>query len=112
MKLLLDENLSRRLLPFLQHAYPGSSQVVLEGLASASDREVWAYARDHGFVIVTRDADFEEFSLVWGPPPQVVWLKTPNPSRASTLKALLDSHDAVLEALNVRQQACLEIYPG
>lgn len=29
MKLLLDENLSRRLVPFLQHDYPGSNQVVL-----------------------------------------------------------------------------------
>ena len=37
MKLLLDENLSRRLVPFLQHAYPGTSQVVLLGLESASD---------------------------------------------------------------------------
>lgn len=32
MKLLLDENLSRRLVPFLQHDFPGSSQVVLSGL--------------------------------------------------------------------------------
>ena len=29
MKLLLDENLSRRLVPFLQECYPGSSQVAL-----------------------------------------------------------------------------------
>jgi predicted nuclease of predicted toxin-antitoxin system len=37
MKLLLDENLSRRLVPFLQHDYPGSNQVVLLGMESASD---------------------------------------------------------------------------
>lgn len=37
MKLLLDENLSRRLVPFLQHDYPDSSQVVLLGMESASD---------------------------------------------------------------------------
>ena len=35
MKLLLDENLSRRLVPFLQQDYPGSSQVLLLGLALA-----------------------------------------------------------------------------
>lgn len=33
MKLLLDENLSRRLVPFLQHDSPDSSQVVLLGMA-------------------------------------------------------------------------------
>ena len=64
MKLLQDENLSRKLIPFLQHDYPGSSQVVLMGLESASDSVVWQTAKDHDFVIVTRDADFEELSLV------------------------------------------------
>ena len=29
MKLLLDENLSRRIVPFLQHEFPGTSQVTL-----------------------------------------------------------------------------------
>jgi predicted nuclease of predicted toxin-antitoxin system len=40
MKLLLDENLSRRLVPFLQNAYPDSSQVVLLGLESATDLSI------------------------------------------------------------------------
>lgn len=70
MKLLLDENLSRRLVPFLQHDYPGSSQVVLLGMQSASDKEVWEKARNDGYVIVTRDADFQELSLVWGQLPR------------------------------------------
>jgi hypothetical protein len=38
MKLLLDENLSRRLVPFLQSDFPGSSHVALLGLEQASDR--------------------------------------------------------------------------
>jgi predicted nuclease of predicted toxin-antitoxin system len=46
MKLLLDENLSRRLVPFLQHDYPGSTQVVLMGLESESDSVVWQTAKD------------------------------------------------------------------
>lgn len=69
MKLLLDENLSRRLVPFLQHDFPDTGQVVLLGMESATDKEVWQRARDDGFVIVTRDADFQELSLVWGQPP-------------------------------------------
>ncbi len=40
MKLLLDENLSRRIVPFLQAAFPDSSQVVLLGLEGASDSDV------------------------------------------------------------------------
>ena len=75
MKLLLDENLSRRLVPFLQHDYPGSNQVVLLGMESATDKEVWHRARDDDFVILTRDADFQELSLVWGQPPKVIRLE-------------------------------------
>jgi len=86
MKLLLDENLSRRLVPFLQHAYPETSQVVLLGMESATDKEVWQRARDEGFVIVPRDADFQELSLVWGQPPQVIRLKTPKQTRAPPLE--------------------------
>jgi predicted nuclease of predicted toxin-antitoxin system len=64
MKLLLDENLSRRLVPFLLTAYPESTQVVLVGLEAASDVQIWEYAKAHDFVIVTQDADFEELSLI------------------------------------------------
>ena len=84
MKLLLDENLSRRLVPFLQQEFPGSSQVTLLGLESASDQDIWLRAKNDGFVVVTRDADFQELSLVWGAPPQVIRLRTPNINRTAS----------------------------
>jgi predicted nuclease of predicted toxin-antitoxin system len=65
MKLLLDENLSRRLVPFLQHDYPGSNQVVLLGMQSATDQEVWQKAKDDDYVIVTRDAVVDDNYLGW-----------------------------------------------
>lgn len=40
MKLLLDENISRRMLPILASAFPGSTHVVLEGLQQAGDADV------------------------------------------------------------------------
>ena len=112
MKLLLDENLSRRLVPFLQHDYPGSSQVVLLGMQSASDEEVWQKAREDGYVIVTRDADFQELSLVWGQPPKVILLKTLNQSRAATLKVLIENQNGITEALVCNDLASVEIVPA
>ena len=111
MKLLLDENLSRRLVPFLQHDYPDSSQVVLLGMESASDKDVWQRARDEAYVIVTRDADFQELSLVWGPPPKVIRLKTLNQSRAATLKTLLENKVLIEDALITQDLASIEIVP-
>jgi len=112
MKLLLDENLSRRLVPFLQHDYPDSSQVVLLGMESATDKEVWQKAKDDGYVIVTRDADFQELSLVWGQPPKVIRLKTLNQSRAATLKVLLENREVIIESLTERDLASVEIIPA
>jgi predicted nuclease of predicted toxin-antitoxin system len=99
MKLLLDENLSRRLVPFLVHDYPGTSQVSLLGMEQASDMTLWQYAKQKGYVIVTRDADFQEIALVHGHPPSIIWLKTDNPSKAVTLKLLLDYREHMIQAL-------------
>jgi len=109
MKLLLDENLSRRIVPFLQAAFPGSSQIALLGLESASDLEIWQYAQAHGFVIVSRDSDFHERSLVAGHPPQVVWLKIPNRSKTVVLNILLEHHTEIEQALLQENRACVEI---
>lgn len=109
MKLLLDENLSRRLVPFLQHDYPGSNQVILLGMESATDKEVWQKAKDDDYVIVTRDADFQELSLVWGQPPKVIRLKTLNQTRAATLKLLLESRDVITASLLEQDLASIEI---
>ncbi|TSA14986.1 MAG: hypothetical protein D4R79_02100 [Comamonadaceae bacterium] len=111
MKLLLDENLSRRLVPFLQHDYPDSSQVVLLGMESATDKDVWQRARDEAYVIVTRDADFQELSLVWGQPPKVIRLKTLNQSRSATLKILLENRTLIEDALITLDMASIEIVP-
>ena len=64
MKLLLDENLSRRIIPTLQVAFPESSQVALLDLNSSTDLEIWKYAKKENYAIVTQDADFHELSLL------------------------------------------------
>lgn len=109
MKLLLDENLSRRLVPFLQEAFPGSAQVALLGLERASDKEVWEYAKANGFVIVTNDADFEELSVLYGAPPHVLWLKGNNASKSGVLTLLTTHVAAIREAIETEGRACVEI---
>jgi len=59
MKLLLDENLSRRIIPALQAAYPDSSQVALLNLNETNDIDIWEYAKKKGYAIVTQDADLD-----------------------------------------------------
>ena len=110
MKLLLDENLPRRIVSLLQSDYPGSSQIALLRLETATDREIWDYAKANDFVIVTRDSDFHELGTLYGAPPKLIWLKTGNQSRASTLRTLLEYKTEIHSVLNQGEKKCIEIY--
>lgn len=108
MKLLLDENLSRRLVPFLQPVYPGSTQVALIGLEQASDRDIWQYARDNDYVIVTKDSDYYDLSLLLGAPPPVIWMQTGNTDKAAVLGLLLDNAQVIQDGVACGL-ACVEL---
>ena len=56
MRLLVDQNLSPRLVAALATLYPDSTHVRDVGLATADDDVVWRYAADQGFTIVSKDA--------------------------------------------------------
>jgi predicted nuclease of predicted toxin-antitoxin system len=110
VKLLLDENLSHRLVPGLQAGYPGSSQVTLVGLSGFDDRAVWGYARAHDFVIVTKDDDFLDLSALYGPPPVVIRLVLGNCSNAQVLSALCGAGQAsIIEAAGQGQIGVIEL---
>jgi predicted nuclease of predicted toxin-antitoxin system len=108
VKLLLDENLSRRLVPLLQDLFLGTSQVTLLGLEHATDRQIWEFARENDFVIVTSDADFEELSVLLGSPPHVIWLKGANATKAVILRLLTTQETFVRQCVS-EGHACIEI---
>lgn len=98
MKLLLDQNLSPRLIQQLADLYPGSVHVSAVGLDHASDKDVWQYAQQNQLTIVSKDADFNELSLVWGTPPKVIWIRRGNCS-TRMIEALLRNHYDTIQAL-------------
>ena len=109
MKLLFDENLSFKLCKRLVDLFPDSNQVRLVGLAKASDPEVWHYAGENGFALVSLDADFAERAILRGPPPKVIWLRCGNqPTEA--IEKLLRDHVQAIAAFEQDTTACLEIY--
>ena len=110
MKLLLDQNLSYRLLAGLESTFPGSSQIHRLGMEHVDDTVIWQFARENGFAIVTKDSDFYERSLVHGYPPQVIWLKCGNVSTRESREILLRSAEAISLFLREGKAACLEIY--
>jgi len=89
MKLLLDENLSHRLVALLQDAYPGTQHVAHVGLQGATDAVIW------GFALVSKDDDFRQLSLLRGAPPKVVVLAIGNGGNAQALALLTDNRARV-----------------
>lgn len=91
MKLLFDHNLSPRLVDRLADIYPKSQHLFLIGLDQADDRIVWEYARQGEFTLVTKDADFNELSIIQGFPPKVIWVRRGNCS-TSQIEEILRVH--------------------
>lgn len=84
MKLLFDENLSPKLPSRLSDFFPGSLHVRDVGMKATIDPIVWDYAKDNNLMIVSKDSDIHDLSLVFGSPPKVIWLRLGN---CSTLQA-------------------------
>ena len=88
MRFLFDQNLSPRLVHLLADIYPECSHVHDLGMDTTNDTEIWFYAAEHGYTIVSKDADFHQRSLVLGAPPKVIWIRLGNCSVADTASLL------------------------
>ena len=110
MKLLRDQNLSHRLVRALSDDYPDSSHVAYLSMGTAVDIDIWTYAQEHGYAVVTQDADFHEYSLLHGGPPLVIWLKCGNQRKQVILDKLRHAKTSIEQAVMDSEIWCLEIY--
>ena len=110
MKLLLDQNLSRKLINRLADIFPDLSHVQFHALAEADDREIWEFARISGFCIITQDADFPELSQLKGSPPKVIWLWCGNMPTSHVEIILRSSSKTIQKFMNSDSLDCLELY--
>lgn len=73
--LLLDENLSPTLVKSLVQDFPGIAHVTQFNRQGMPDIEIWRFAAEQEYCIVSADSDFNQLAFVNGAPPQVVWLR-------------------------------------
>lgn len=98
MKLLFDQNLSPRLVKLLANIFPESNHVFPLSLDEAEDTEVWQYAKENNFTLVTKDADFGDLSILRGFPPKVIWIRRGN-CKTSDIENILRNNSDVIEQL-------------
>ncbi|PHS33799.1 MAG: hypothetical protein COA92_04700 [Sulfurovum sp.] len=108
-KLLFDNNISHRVLPHISKEFVDSTHVMLKNLDYASDLEVWSFAKENDYTIVTKDSDFNDLAILKGTPPKVIWIKLGNCSVPDIVKILKDNGQTIKVFLNEEDSAILEI---
>ena len=82
----------------------------LLALEKADDRDIWEYARQRDFTLVSKDSDYHERSALLGHPPKVIWLRCGN-RPTEYVERLIRSKLEIIRAFEADQAAgCLEIY--
>jgi predicted nuclease of predicted toxin-antitoxin system len=97
VKLLLDENLSDRIIHTIVDLYPNSEHVKTLGLINTDDVVIWEYAKTNGFVIVSKDSDFHQRSLLYGHPPKFIYLRVGNCPTSQITQILRDNADTIIQ---------------
>lgn len=110
MKLLFDQNLSRKLVVRLADIFPASTHVQFLGMIEANDNEIWEWAKAQNFCIITQDADFAEKSRLYGSPPKVIWLRCGNATTPQVESILRSAVEAIQELSSNSNLDCLELH--
>jgi len=101
MKILLDANISWKLVSKLTPVFGECAHVDFIGLDTPpQDIDIWNYAQDNGFIIITKDNDFVELMDLYGFPPKVVLLKTGNNSSKALTELLINIREKIIELEN------------
>jgi predicted nuclease of predicted toxin-antitoxin system len=109
MKLLFDANLSWRLAAALAGSFGECVHVNKTELPKpATDTEIWNYAAQNDYIIVTQDTDFLNFLETSGWPPKLVLLRVGNMGRDEAAALLLRAKPQI-EDLNKNDYGLLEI---
>lgn len=107
MKLLLDENLSGRIISQIADLYPDSAHVKTLALIQSEDVLIWEYAKANHFVIVSKDSDFHQRSLLYGYPPKFIYLRVGNCPTSKIVQILRDNYTTISQFWNAEQESIL-----
>jgi predicted nuclease of predicted toxin-antitoxin system len=112
MNLLFDENLSWKLAKRLNTYFPGCVHIsdIHTKLKPFKDRDIWEYATQNNFAIVTYDEDFYDLQMLLGFPPKIIWLRTGNLTNNEVITKLASLKDKIQHFLDNNEEGILEIY--
>lgn len=111
MKILIDQNISFRLIGKIIHLYPKISHVKYCDLVNAIDFDIFLYAKENEFkAILTLDEDFDNILLEHNSPPKIIWLRVGNCSTMEIAEIIIRNSLEIDEFINDDNYDCLEIF--
>jgi predicted nuclease of predicted toxin-antitoxin system len=112
VRLLFDQNISFRIISKIETTFPDAKQVRKLGIENYSDLEIWKFAKENKFTIVTFDADFFDLSNLRGHPPKIIWLRFGN-TKTNFIAEIINSKNLIIKdfikSTEYSEIACLEI---
>lgn len=75
----------------------------------ATDAEIWDYATDQGFAVVSKDGDFRQVSFLRGAPPKFIWIRRGNCATADIAAMLRSSKAEILRFGADSESALMEL---
>jgi predicted nuclease of predicted toxin-antitoxin system len=112
VKLLFDQNISFRIISKIKLNFPDSKQVRQLGIENYSDVEIWKFAKQNEYTIVTFDGDFYDLSNFKGFPPKIIWLRFGN-TKTDFIANIINSRHSIIKdfisSVAYSEIACLEI---
>ncbi|HET8865753.1 MAG TPA: DUF5615 family PIN-like protein [Gracilimonas sp.] len=107
MKILIDNNLSYKLIDHLKSAEIQSFHIKNVLSVFSLDQEIWDYAKDHKCMIMTKDNDFDELSQLFGCPPKVVHLLCGNKSTSYIADFIMSNKSSLIDFYESNNENCL-----
>jgi predicted nuclease of predicted toxin-antitoxin system len=114
---LVDANLPPRLCDWLRQRGHSASHLIERNALRTPDKTIWQWAAAQQQVLLTKDTDFYERSLLYGKPPQVLLVSVGNCSNDDLFGILATSWLRVEAELSAGSQLVvlyrdrLEVHP-
>ncbi|HRJ54119.1 MAG TPA: DUF5615 family PIN-like protein [Candidatus Thiothrix moscowensis] len=86
MRFIVDAQLPPALARFLASLGEDAIHVLDAGLLEAVDSEIWSFALENDWVIITKDDDFQFRASVSKHYPKIVWVRVGNCSKQKLLE--------------------------
>ena len=112
MKLLFDQNISHRVVLRLKEHDMEVFHVRDFNMQFAQDRQIWTFAKENEYTLVTFDSDFNDLATLFGHPPKIVWLRFGNTMTSELVNRIQNKIEEIrsfIEDDQYSEISCLEI---